>query len=402
MNIYTIIKQLQAPHKPGQKSKFMQGFPFFYGWVIFAAATFGQIMLTPGLTFAVSQFIDPLIRDLNITRTLVSTLYTAATILGSLSLPIVGRLVDRHGPRLMGTLISLLFGLGIIYMGFVNGPVTLFIGFFALRMLGQCSLGLVCTNVINLWWVRRRGSILGLSGVIFGVGGFGVFPNMIQSLIAYRDWRFAYILMGVIVTLVLVPVVAVFFRNRPEDYGLRPDGIADVPAGENTIQVTPPLEENWTLSAAMRTPIFWIISFGTAIISLLISGLFFHLVSIFEDHQLTAAAAASTFLPVALASAIFNLLSGILVDRVDIKHLLALSQITLIGCILLALEPIRDCDGLFTWNDDRRLPGLVQHGCQRQLRKILRAGTPGRHQRCCRDHWYHRFGHWPAAPGYRP
>ncbi len=138
------------------------------------------------------------------------------------------------------------------------------------------------------------------------------------------------------VLVVFLPAAAIFFRNRPEDYGLQPDGIGTIPSGENTIQVSVPIEENWTLNEAMRTPIFWIIAICTATISLVISGLFFHLVSIFEDQQLPAVVAASTFLPVALASAIFNLVSGILVDRISVNYLLAVSQAALIACMLFA------------------------------------------------------------------
>ncbi len=184
MDIYTIIQKFQAPLKTGHKTNFIQKFPFFYGWVIFAVGTLGQIMISPGLTFAVSQFIDYFIRDLQISRSLVSTLYTIATIIGSLSLLVMGRMVDRFGPRVMGALISLFFGLSCIYMGAVLNAAMLFLGFFALRMLGQSSLGLVCNTAINLWWVRRRGTILGLSGLIIGIGGLGIFPNLIQALIA--------------------------------------------------------------------------------------------------------------------------------------------------------------------------------------------------------------------------
>ena len=336
MDIYSFFQKFQAPSKTGHNHNFIRKFPFFYGWVIFAVGTLGQIMLSPGLTFAVAQFIDYFIRDLQISRSLVSTLYTVATIIGSLSLLVMGKMVDRFGPRVMGALISLLFGLSCIYMGQVINAAMLFLGFIALRMLGQSSLSLVCNTAINLWWVRRRGTVLGLSGLIIGIGGLGIFPNLIQALITFKDWRFAYLILGILVLVILLPAAAIFFRNRPEEYGLQPDGIAQLPSSESTIQVSIPLEENWTLAEAIRTPIFWILAICTASVSLLVSGLFFHLVSIFEDQHLPAVIAASTFLAVALSSAIFNLISGILVDRISVIHLLVISQAALIACMLLA------------------------------------------------------------------
>ena len=94
--------------------------------------------------------------------------------------------------------------------GAINAAM-LFFGFFALRMLGQSSLSLVCNTAINLWWVRRRGAIMGLSGLIVGIGGLGIFPNLIQALIAYKDWRFAYLILGVLILLVFFQQQQSFF-----------------------------------------------------------------------------------------------------------------------------------------------------------------------------------------------
>jgi MFS family permease len=112
---------------------------------------------------------------------LVSTLYAIGTLTGSLALPLVGRQIDRRGPRLMVVVISLLFGLACIYMGLVQGAVTLALGFVAIRMLGQGSLGLVSQNIINQWWQQRRGTMMGLSGVASSLLGLSAFPALITG-----------------------------------------------------------------------------------------------------------------------------------------------------------------------------------------------------------------------------
>ena len=114
-------------------------------------------MTSPGQTYVVSIFIEDFIADLGISRSLISTLYTLGTLIGSFALPIVGYQIDRRGARLMVGVITALFGLACVYMGYVQNAVMLGFGFIALRMLGQGSLGMVCTNVINQWWARRRG-----------------------------------------------------------------------------------------------------------------------------------------------------------------------------------------------------------------------------------------------------
>ena len=84
--------------------------PVFYGWVIMLMGTLGMVMTSPGQTYAVSVFIEYFINDLGISRSLVSTLYTIGTLVGSFALPIVGRQLDRRGPRLMMSVVAVLFG----------------------------------------------------------------------------------------------------------------------------------------------------------------------------------------------------------------------------------------------------------------------------------------------------
>ena len=196
---------------PPRTSRLINPTPFFYGWIIVIAGAFGLIMTGPGQTYAVSIFIEHFIHDLGFSRTLVSGLYGVGTLVGSFALPLIGREIDRRGSRPMGVAIALLFGLAFIFMGLVvNWPMLLLagcrrsqngtqinaenadfgakssknrrrsaksasensfsdrlLGFMTIGMLGQCGLEMVSQNVINQWWVSRRGMIMGVSGLGF-------------------------------------------------------------------------------------------------------------------------------------------------------------------------------------------------------------------------------------------
>jgi MFS transporter, OFA family, oxalate/formate antiporter len=309
-------------------SKIVNKSPVYYGWVILAAGTLGLIMTSPGQTYVNSIFIDHFIRDLDISRSLVSTLYLFGTLTASLALPWVGRQVDQRGQRLMAVAISVAFGLACLYMGFIRNALMLLIGFTLLRMLGQGSLSLVSTNIINQWWVRRRGPLLGLSGVAMALLGVGAFPNVVNWLIPLLGWRMTYGVLGVVLLLVMAPVAWLFFRNRPEEYGLLPDGLRSEPHPTGltaTPPATPLVEEHWTVREAMRTPVFWVFLAGLASISMLGTGMQFHIVSIFADNGLTPAMAAASYVPIAVTSAALNLASGILVDRIRLRVMMALA-----------------------------------------------------------------------------
>ncbi|MBE9107916.1 hypothetical protein IQ273_00570 [Nodosilinea sp. LEGE 07298] len=102
--------------KPIQHSRLIAASPIYYGWVVLAAGTLGQLMTTPGQTIGVSVFLDPIMADLGLSRSLVSLLYLLGTLSGSLILPFVGRFIDQQGPRVAVGAIAALFALACLGM----------------------------------------------------------------------------------------------------------------------------------------------------------------------------------------------------------------------------------------------------------------------------------------------
>jgi MFS transporter, OFA family, oxalate/formate antiporter len=327
---------------PQQTSRVVNRSPVFYGWVIMVAGTLGLIMTGPGQTYAVSIFIEHFITDLGVSRSLVSTLYAGGTLAGSLALPYVGRQIDRRGSRQMVVIISILFGLACVYMGFVQNAIMLGLGFLAIRMLGQGSLGLVSQNVINQWWVARRGMIMGISGLLLSLLGLGALPGLINWLVNLLGWQPAYMLLGGLLLLVMAPVGYLFYRDRPEAYGLQPDGfvapVADTAVAPTAPIAVPAAEEDWTLAEARRTPMFWIVAASSALIAMLNTGLFFHMVSILADNGLPDSMAAAVYVPIALATALVTLAGGILLDRLPVRLILAVSLFLQATALLMALS----------------------------------------------------------------
>ncbi len=325
---------MQLEKEKLEHSRVVANSPIYYGWVILVVGTLGLIMSSPGQTYSVSIFIERFIEDLDISRSLVSTLYAAGTVTASMTLPFIGRLIDRKGSRFMAVVIAIAFGLACIYMGTVRNAMMLGFGFVGIRMLGQGSTSLVSRNVINQWWVNRRGAIMGISTLFAAVLGTGSFPRLINWLINTYGWRTAYPMLGGMVMCVMVPVGYLFFRNRPELYGLEPDG--GMKSVKTTADGEAVVEENWTVQQVIRTRAFWLIVLGTASFDMLGTGITFHVVSIFSDNGLDAQAAANMFLPMSIATASVGLLSGIVIDYVEAKYFLMLELLLFTVTLLMA------------------------------------------------------------------
>lgn len=315
-----------------RRSRLVHSTPFYYGWIIVALGATGGVMTNPGQTPGFSAFLNHFIEDLGLSRSIVSTLYTAATLTASLFLPWVGRLFDRHGSRFMICLFSLLLGLACIYMSLVRNAVMLFFGFVVLRQFGQGSLTLASKNVINLWWVRRRGRIMGIVGVA-GALLSGLFPYLANTLIDEFGWRWTYVILGGILLSVMLPLGYIFARDRPEDHGLLPDGAGTKPdeAGpisqstESAESQSEPLEINWTLAQAKQSTAFWVTCAAMSCVAMLNTGLYFHIFSVFEDGGLSSSTAATIFVPIAATSAAFQLITGFVIGRIPPRFLLATS-----------------------------------------------------------------------------
>lgn len=299
----------------------------YYGWTLLAAATFGMFMTAPGQTLGVSVFLDRIIDDLELTRATVSLIYTIGTLTGALALPWVGRFIDQRGPRVGVIVISSLFALACAFMGLVQGVVTLLIGFVLIRGLGQGSLSLVSLHAVNIWFVRRRGLAVGLLGLGMALAT-AVFPLLIEALIQAFDWRVAYLILGALVALTMIPIGALFFRVHPERYGLEPDGLPP--------RANEPAATEYTAAQARRTRTFWLFISGDVLIAALGTALVFHHYSIMAGAGLDRVAAATVFVPIAAATAGSNLLGGILMDRMQPRFLLAVSQLLLAATLALA------------------------------------------------------------------
>ena len=251
------------------RSSWITTLPFYYGWLIVFAGIVGIIMTSPGQTYAISIFIEHFIRDLGINRSTVSTLYMLGTLTAGLTAPFVGRQIDKRGPKVVVGVTTVLLTLACFYMSTVQNAVMLGFGFFFIRMLGQGSLNIVSGNILNQWWVRKRGLILSIAGVISALLGNGSFPTLINILIERFGWRNSYQILGLAVLIIMLPVGQLLYKRRPEDYGLLPDGAKPLsPEQAAKSEQTPAdsepafVEENWTSREAVRTAAFWIICLG--------------------------------------------------------------------------------------------------------------------------------------------
>ena len=226
--------------------------PVHYGWVILAAGTFGSFMTLPGQTAGVSVFFDPITTDLHISRTSASIAYAAGTLAGILPAPVIGRWIDKRGPRLTATIIAGGLALACTCMAFVESAMTLLIGFALLRGMAIGGLSLVSQQVVNLWFVHRRGIAAAAASLGLAAGSM-VFPQLIDFLISMYGWRGAYLALAV---------------SRCSDHSSRRGRAVPRPTGKvrpydgcgtSAGRDQDREEPSFTRKQALRTGVFWLL-----------------------------------------------------------------------------------------------------------------------------------------------
>jgi MFS family permease len=121
---------------------------FFYGWYIVFIGAMSLFFSGPGQTYSNAIFIDFYILDFNWERSLVTGIFSAATLTAGLLLFLIGHSIDRFGQRPVSLTVSILLAGACIWNSFVISPWMLFIGFFLIRLLGQGSMTLVPNTLI--------------------------------------------------------------------------------------------------------------------------------------------------------------------------------------------------------------------------------------------------------------
>ncbi|WP_165970789.1 MFS transporter, partial [Actinomadura sp. 6K520] len=272
----------------------------------------------PGQTAGLSVFTEPLIHDLEISRTQLSGAYLAATLSGAALLPLVGRALDRFGVRMLATCAAVLFGAVLTGCAAVGSVWGLTAGLAGLRLSGQGALSLLATTTVALWFTRNRGTALGVVTSV-GAAGISATPVLTERLIAATDWRTAWLIQGLVIWTILIPVGAYALRGRP------PATVRDTRSAAG---------DGWTVKHAMRTAAFWTIIAAVSCQGMLTTAVAFHQVSLLGEHSLSPTEAAANFLPQTMAGLATAFLVGALADRFPPRFVLAASLAVLAAGLL--------------------------------------------------------------------
>jgi MFS family permease len=233
--------------------------PFFYGWVI-VAVVFVTMGIGVNARTAFSLLFPPILDEFRWDRGVTAGAFSFGFVVSAILSPVLGRMMDRVGPRAVMELGVGLMAIGLLLAPLTSEPWHLYLTLGVLVGGGSVCLGYSGQSLfLPNWFVRRRGLAIGIAFAGVGVGSITLLP-WVQLVIEGAGWRVACMAMGTFLLVVLAPI-NLLLRKRPEDMGLLPDGDA-APSSSADPQPSNVVNEawaavDWTLGRAMCTAPFW-------------------------------------------------------------------------------------------------------------------------------------------------
>lgn len=267
---------------------------FYYGWIV-VAISFITMMFVLGTFVSSGVLFAALIQEYGWSRATTSFPFSLALVVYAATAWLSGRLFDRYGPRWLFPIGIVCLGLGLIASAYARTPWQLRLTWGLFVAQGFNLAGFVPhVALISLWFRRRLGVATGLAVSGASVGTLTIVPAM-QYWVDHIGWRAAYIWLGCIMILCLVPLNVLWQRHHPGDLGVVPDR-APATGGASASDQTDVSERTaWTLPAALRTSRFWFVFIMVCGIGWQTNMVSVHLIAHITDNGFSSMLAASMF-----------------------------------------------------------------------------------------------------------
>ena len=257
------------------------------------------VFLSGGLTIGMTQysfgiFVEPLESQFGWTRTEINAALAFGFISGLLA-PVVGRLMDRYGVRPIIVVSVALISAGLLLRPLISELWHWYL-FHALVFAGMPGASVLASGkVVGMWFPATRGRMMGAVTAGNNFGGLTMVP-LATLILAIAGWEWAYIGFGIIMALVALAALLII-RDRQED--VESEARRTGRAHMLTSSARAVARTGLTLSQAMRTRSFYLITIGLTAASFTYQGILTQIVPHLENEGFSTPAAAAALTLVA-------------------------------------------------------------------------------------------------------
>jgi MFS family permease len=286
----------------------------FYGWWVVAAFSVMTFTST-GIRHAVGPFLKPIVADLGLDRASFSLVIALSLFLYGVFMPLAGMALDRFSVRVVSSVGTVLLVVSLVLTAMVRNVWEFAAVYGVLVPIGLAGTGpVIASGVVARWFSKRRGTALSVLGSASMTGMSLLVPG-VTWLILTTGWRTTYMLIGLGVLVLMLPLCLLVVRDSPESMGLAADGAAP------RLGVT--AVERVSTPEAVRTLAFWQLAGSFFTCGFSMSLLSAHGLPMLTDHGYTPMFASWALGVLGGSSVVFTVMLGALSDRFGRRLVLA-------------------------------------------------------------------------------
>jgi sugar phosphate permease len=292
-----------------------------YAWFV-VVATFVTLITTAGFRATPGVLIVPLQQEYGWSRGTISAAVALGLVMFGLGAPFSAALMDRFGVRRVMLVALVVIASGASLTTLIDAPwqLDLLWGVVVGGATGAVSVPLAAT-VANRWFDKRRGLVTGVLTASNASGQLVFLPSLAWLATNY-GWRAASLAVSAVAIAIVLPIVALVVRDRPQAIGLQPYGaVEDTPVPARSERPFRPAFE--ALRLGLRNRNFWLLAASFFVCGASTNGLIgTHMIPAAHDHGMSAVAGATLLATIGVFDMIGTVGSGWLTDRVDPRKLL--------------------------------------------------------------------------------
>ena len=288
-----------------------------FGFLMTFCSSFGQ-------TFFLGIF-NPFIReDLNLSHSEFGGIYSAATLVSSLTIIWIGKKIDDFKLRNFAIFVCISLFFAAVFMSQLSSLVHLLLAIFFLRLFGQGLMSHTSSTAMARYFDKNRGKALGVAwlGLSFGEG---ILPGLVIFLLNYLVWKKIWITIAVFLIVFVLPLIVFLLKNF-EDNSVEQE---QSKKSENI--------KNWTRQEVLKDLRFYFLLPAVLCPAFLITGIFINQIYLFENLNWGINFIAPSFTAYAIFSVISLQLSGFLIDKFSALKILPFYLIPMILGLLFSL-----------------------------------------------------------------
>ena len=294
---------------------------FNYVWVI-VGTIFLVLLCAAGIRATPSVMILPLEHEFGWNRSTISFVISVNIALYGLIGPFSAAAMQRYGIRPMVLAALGLLSAGTLFSTWMTLPWHMLLAWGLIVGAGSgVAANTLAATIVGRWFETRRGLAMGLLTASAATGQM-VFLPLMAYMTEHFGWRSVALMVSAVAVL-LIPLVAIFLPERPQDVGMKRYGELE-PLAQDVVTTQNPfaLAIN-ALKKAVRVRDFWLLFFSFFICGMSTNGYIgSHFIAMCGDYDIDAVGGAKILAAMGVLDLVGTTLSGWLSDRYQARLLL--------------------------------------------------------------------------------